>query len=86
MFIGQLRRSFRLEKSRAQGVAGTLVIAAAFLDVVWPVLVPSGSSAFESRRIHRDHPFDSCITLVTQPADDRCVGAALSAHLSRGEE
>ena len=42
MFIGHFAVAFATKKVAPKVSLGTLVIAAAFLDVVWPVLVLFG--------------------------------------------
>ena len=46
MFIGHFAVAFASKKVAPKVSLGTLVIAAAFLDVVWPVLVLLGVERF----------------------------------------
>jgi FtsH-binding integral membrane protein len=46
MFIGHFAAAFAAKKAAPRASLGTLVIAAAFLDVVWPVLVLLGIEHF----------------------------------------
>jgi hypothetical protein len=46
MFIGHFAVAFATKKVAPKASLGTLVLAAAFLDVVWPVLVLLGIERF----------------------------------------
>jgi len=46
MFIGHFAVAFAAKKAAPKASLGTLVLAAAFLDVVWPVLVLAGVERF----------------------------------------
>ena len=46
MFIGHFAVAFAAKKAAPKVSLGTLVLAAAFLDVVWPVLVLLGVERF----------------------------------------
>jgi len=46
MFIGHFAVAFAAKKAAPKASLGTLILAAAFLDVVWPVLVLAGIERF----------------------------------------
>jgi len=67
-FIGHFAVAFAAKEVAPRVSLGTMVLAAAFLDVIWPVLVLLGSSAFRIvPGFTANNPFDfSYIPVVAQ--------------------